>query len=250
MLWQRCRGEQAITPVSGVLYRLVESQEQVATLSLVDNLDEQAILEELLEQAKPDYPSAELAQSELHYLLKTPFRYPPLQWGSRFGQTHEPSIFYGGATEQATLIESAYYRFVFWHAMEAPPIKDKLRTEHTLFTVGYQSEQGIKLHQAPFAGHAELLDPTDYRVCQQLGSAMREAGVMAFEYHSARSKNGDICVGLFEPQALCQRQPLATYGILCEVDANTVAFKLLYQNQVMRFDISDFLIDGELPFPA
>ncbi|MCE2570508.1 RES family NAD+ phosphorylase [Motilimonas eburnea] len=250
MLWQACQGEKAITPVDGVLYRLVESQEQIATLSLVDNLDEQAILEDLLEQAKPDYPSQDLAHGDLHYLLKTPFRYPPLQWGSRFGQTHEPSIFYGGASEQATLIESAYYRFVFWYAMDAPPIKAKMRTEHTLFTVGYQTDKGIKLHQAPFDGHSDLVNPTDYRICQQLGSAMREAGVIAFEYQSARGKTGDICVGLFEPQALVQRQPLATFGILCEIDADTVAFKLLHQNQVVRFSINDFLINGELPFPA
>lgn len=57
---------------------MVESQEQVATLQLVDTLEEQALLEELLESSKPPVP----ADAEpLHYLLKTPFRYPPLRWG-------------------------------------------------------------------------------------------------------------------------------------------------------------------------
>jgi hypothetical protein len=39
-----------------LLYRLVENQEQVATLGYVDTLEEQAVLEELLETSKPDYP--------------------------------------------------------------------------------------------------------------------------------------------------------------------------------------------------
>lgn len=89
-LWQFCSGYSFITPLSGTLYRLVESQEQIATRQLVDTLEEQALLEEMLETVKPSYPGR---LDHLHYLLKTPFRYPPLKWGSRFGRTFEPSIF-------------------------------------------------------------------------------------------------------------------------------------------------------------
>ncbi|MCD8512620.1 MAG: hypothetical protein LRY63_03860 [Nitrincola sp.] len=80
-LWQICNGEQFITYLEGEMYRMVESQEQVATMSYVDSLQEQAVLETLLESAKPSYPDAIISASmgsELHYLLKTPFRYPPL----------------------------------------------------------------------------------------------------------------------------------------------------------------------------
>lgn len=77
-IWRQCKGERHIRPLQGRLVRLVESQEQVATLQLVDTLEEQALLEELLESGKPPVP----ADAEpLHYLLKTPFRYPPLRWG-------------------------------------------------------------------------------------------------------------------------------------------------------------------------
>lgn len=77
-IWRQCKGERHIRPLQGRLVRLVESQEQVATLQLVDTLEEQALLEELLESSKPPVP----ADAEpLHYLLKTPFRYPPLRWG-------------------------------------------------------------------------------------------------------------------------------------------------------------------------
>lgn len=38
--------------------QVVESQAQVATLQLVDNLAEQAVLEDLLESSKPPLPKA------------------------------------------------------------------------------------------------------------------------------------------------------------------------------------------------
>ena len=107
MVWDACNGAQQIGSLKGTLYRLVESQEQVATLGYVDTLDEQALLEEMLESTKPVYREGLMTY---HYLLSTPFRYPPLKWGSRFGAVHEPSIFYGGSTVDVTLAESAYYR--------------------------------------------------------------------------------------------------------------------------------------------
>ncbi|MDP1329436.1 hypothetical protein Q6280_28035, partial [Klebsiella pneumoniae] len=74
-IWLECGGLERIKPIRGVLYRLVESQEQVATVGYVDSLEEQAVLEELLEGSKPAYPG-DLQSQPLHYLLKTPFRYP------------------------------------------------------------------------------------------------------------------------------------------------------------------------------
>ena len=171
MIWQACNGERHLTPLSGTLFRLVESQEQAATLSMVDTLQEQALLEQLLEQTKPPVPPA---AEGLHYLLKTPFRYPPLKWGSRFGSVYEPGIFYAGCSVAVTLAESAYYRLLFWQSMPAPPPKPILRTAHTLFSVHYQTERGIALHQPPFSQHQALLtSKTDYQHTQLLGSAMR-----------------------------------------------------------------------------
>ena len=43
-LWQQCQGELQIKPIKGELLRLVESQEQIATLGYVDTLEEQALL--------------------------------------------------------------------------------------------------------------------------------------------------------------------------------------------------------------
>ena len=52
-IWQACAGVEQIIPLRGRLVRLVENQGQVATLQLVDTLEEQALLEQLLESSKP-----------------------------------------------------------------------------------------------------------------------------------------------------------------------------------------------------
>ncbi len=248
-LWEECTGAAHIGPVQGRLFRLVESQERVATLGYVDSLEEQALLEELLDSSKPDYPAHCIPK--LHYLLATPFRYPPLAWGSRFGGKHEPGIFYGGSSEQATLAESAFYRFVFWYSIQADPPAPVLHSEHTLFTAPYRSERGVRLQQPPFASHRELLrDPADYRQTQALGNTMREAGVEAFEYSSARDPEGGSCVGLFTPAPFTRRTPTTMQAWFCELSAGEVAFKPQAGTDVRRFPLEQFLVDGRLPRPA
>ena len=117
-IWQACAGVEQIIPLRGRLVRLVENQGQVATLQLVDTLEEQALLEQLLESSKPSLPPGD---EPLHYLLRTPFRYPPLRWGSRFGRRHEPSLFYAACRLETAMAETAFYRFVLWYGMVEPP---------------------------------------------------------------------------------------------------------------------------------
>ena len=64
----------------GKAWRVVEAQHEASTMKLVDGPEEQRLLEQLLEAAKPPLPAA---AHGLHYLLATPFRYPPLPGGSR-----------------------------------------------------------------------------------------------------------------------------------------------------------------------
>ncbi|KPQ24627.1 MAG: hypothetical protein HLUCCA13_08910 [Halomonas sp. HL-48] len=247
-VWEACGGTRNIEPISGTLYRLVESQEQVATLSYVDTLEEQEVLEALLEGAKPPYPEQE---QDLHYLLKTPFRYPPLKWGSRFGRVFEPSIFYGGKRIATTLAESAYYRLVFWYSMDGEPVTESLRSEHTLFSVDYAANRGVKLNTGPFVEYLDVLrHPVNYASCQQLGSVMRGSQVEAFEYTSARDIQGGSCVGLFTPEALSQHEPTDMRPWLCVTSAHQVSFKPKNAPGVTTYYLDEFLYNGVLPFPA
>ena len=248
MIWSECDGPKHSRPIAGTLYRLVESQEQVATLGYVDTLEEQALLESMLEDVKPAYPEG---TSGLHYLLKTPFRYPPLKWGSRFGQRHEPSLFYAGQAIEPTLAESAYYRFVFWYSMDGEPVSDRIRTEHTLFSARYSTQHGIRLQEAPFDVYeADLRHPASYAECQALGTAMRDSGIEAFEYHSARDLQAGLCVALFSPSAFTSKRPLRSNQWLCELGATEVSFKKLGTHTVTTFQVSTFFFKDRLPMPA
>ena len=248
MIWAACEGATQLQTICGTAWRLVESQEQIATLGYVDTLEEQALLEELLDAVKPPFPGN---SDNYHYLLKTPFRYPPLRWGSRFGRIHEPGIFYAGCTLKTTLAESAFYRFVFWFSIDCAPVKNTITSAHTLFSVKYTSKRGVKLHALPFARfQQQLTHPNDYSATQQLGSAMRAAKVEAFEYQSARDPEKNHCVGLFIPAALTQKKPSDMTQWLCELSATEVAFKQLGKSEIIRFALDSFLVDGKLPLPA
>jgi hypothetical protein len=247
-LWQQCQGELQIRPIQGVLLRLVESQEQIATLGYVDTLEEQALLEMLLDDTKPNYPAH---CQNLHYLLKTPFRYPPLKWGSRFGQVHEPGIFYGGSSVDVTLAEAAYYRLIFWDSMGGMPPKPQIQTAHTLFSVPYHSDIGIQLQHPPFAGYvATITDRSHYQQSQLLGKAMRGAGVEAFEYPSARDPSAGLCIGLFSAKALASKQPADLSAWWCEVNQHGVSFKAANESNIYHFARNLFTEQDQLPLPA
>lgn len=247
-LWQQCQGELQIKPLQGTLLRLVESQEQIATLGYVDTLEEQALLETLLDDSKPNFP---VHCQNLHYLLKTPFRYPPLKWGSRFGQVHEPGIFYGGGTLNVTLAEAAYYRLLFWDSMTGLAPKAQIQTAHTMFSVPYQTARGIQLQQPPFDSVAAIItDRSHYQATQQLGKAMRSHGIEAFEYPSARDPDAGICIGLFSALALASKQPADLSAWWCEVSQQGVSFKAANQSHIYHFARSLFTEQDQLPQPA
>jgi hypothetical protein len=233
--------------LQGDVFRLVESQEQVATNALVRTLAEQALLEDLIETSKPQLPGPAI---RLHYLLATPFRYPPLPWGSRFGRCFEPSLFYAARTRDTVLAESAYYRFVFWSGMATPP-PAPVDTRHTLFSVAIGTRRGLQLQDPPFEAYAAaLLDRRHYGATQALGSAMRDAGIEAFEYRSARDPRQGLNVALFTPDALAAAKPDILDEWLCQTTAERVSYYSRPGGGICEFPLDTFLVDGELPLPA
>lgn len=245
--WDSCLAEAKPVELGGVLLRLVESQEQVATHQLVSSLERQAVLEDLLETTKP---RRRKGTGQLHYLLATPFRYPPLKHGSRFGTRTEPSLFYGSLDVKTVLAEAAYYRFVFWSGMSTPP-NGKLDTQHTLFGAAYQTRTGMQLQHPPFSQYRDVLrHPSDYRASQALGSSMRAAGVEAFAFPSARDLAGGINLALFTPQALAQPNPVSQEAWLGELTGERATFRALHGNAIHSFPIEALQVDGRLPQPA
>lgn len=246
-VWRECRGKDAIKSLNFNAHRIVESQEQIATANLVDTLEEQAVLEGLLEQTKPPQPIT----SQKHYLLTTPFRYPPLKHGSRFGTRSEPSLFYASMTVATALAETAYYRFVFLDGMESP-WNGRLLTEQSSFVARIATERGAELNQRPFSRFETLLaSPLDYRATQMLGQRMRDAKVEGFRFKSARDLNGGVNAGVFQPGAIRSKQPQKIQQWLCSTTGDEIVFQQnLNRNNVFRFSFTEFCVDGRLPQPA
>lgn len=248
-IWVRCGGHAAIRPIHGELVRVVESQEQIATNALVDSLDEQALLEELIEASKPP-PPVTMAKGELSYLFTTPFRYPPLKHGSRFGGRFEPALFYGAQTVSAALAETAYYRLVFWDGMADPPPAGRLTSQLSAFGARYSTSRGVQLQQPPFDAHrAALTDPTRYGDTQRLGAAMRAEEIEAFEYASARDPDGGVNVALFNAAPFVAKGPDWQQPWLCDLRADGVSFYNKEQGTAV-FERRLFLVDGILSTPA
>lgn len=245
--WDACLADRHPLKLSGTVLRLVESQEQVATNQLVGSLDRQALLEEMLEATKPRLRKG---TESLHYLLATPFRYPPLKHGSRFGTRSEPSLFYGSLETRTVLAEAAFYRFVFWYGMARPPA-GKLDTQHTLFGAAYRTGNGLRLQEPPFAEHrAALASPSDCRASQALGTAMRTAGIEAFEFVSARDPQAGINVALFSPKAFAKKEPVSQEAWLCELTGERVRFRAARGRDLHDFPLALFQVAGTLPWPV
>jgi len=248
--WRRVASAVEPAVFMGTLSRLVENQEQKVTLALTDTLAEHEVLEAMLESSKPlpeDLPGfARLAR--LDYLLRTPWRYPPLRWGSRFGRRFEPSLFYGALGTRALFAEAAYYRLVFLEGMETP-FADRVISQFTVFEALYRSEKGLDLSQEPFARHEDVLrHKSNYGPCQVLGSVLREMGIEAIVYLSARIPGREQNVALFAPAALRSRKHRNPRHGICESRPDGVSFS--FGGELLHYPREQFLEDGRLPVPA
>ncbi len=194
-------------PWSGDIWRVVESQSQIATLKLVDTLDEQAILEAELEGSKPLIPAS---CAGLDYLLATPFRYAPYRHGSRFRRARQPDgCFYAAERVETAVAEEAFYRLLFF--LDAPAAKRPANPqERTAFRVPAGTGLAIDLTAPPLDRDAAIWGhPTDYGPCQALADAAREAGIEAIRYRSVRDPGGGANLALLSPAALRATRPEA-----------------------------------------
>lgn len=246
-IWTQCEGASRFRLLRLVAWRVVEAQHQVSTRKLVDTLAEQALLEELIDTAKPP----DRTGGRLHYLLSTPFRYPPLAHGSRFASRYERGIWYGSEGLRAALAEVAYYRLVFLDGTRAN--LGIVTTELTAFTVRVSSERGIDLVALPFDAHrASIASPSAYGETQALGRAMRAANVELFRYPSARDTEGGINVGILSPAAFSATKPRSMETWRCTATRAWVEIvkRDYFEPSAFSFAREAFLVDGGLPAPA
>lgn len=247
-IWMQCAGDSEIRPLQTVAWRVVESQHEVSTRKLVDSAAEQELLEHLLETVKPPAPEGK----PMHYLLSTPFRYPPLRHGSRFGARYERGLWYGSEQQRTAFAEVAFYRLLFLEGTEAAlaPIIAPL----TSFTVRMRSERSIDLTVPPFDAFTDRISARgSYIHSQPLGRAMREAHVDLVRFRSARDTSGGTNVAAYTPAVFRQAAPQRIERWYCTATRDAVDFT---QSGVARvrtvhvFDRAQFLVDGVLPMPV
>lgn len=193
--------------LEGKVWRLVEAQHRVSTLKLVDTLDEQALLEDLIEETKPVIPQE---CRHLDYLLATPFRYGSIYpQGSRFRRAGRTlGVFYASEAVATAVAEMAFYRLLFFaDSPETPWPRDA--AEYTAFSAAIRTERAIDLTKPPLSkDSARWTAFSDYEACQALADAAREGDLHAIRYRSVRDPEGRANVALLTCRAFTKPKPI------------------------------------------
>lgn len=193
-IWEECNGAKRSLSLTLEPWRIVEAQHISSSRDLVDTKEEHELLEEMLEFSKPPIVPKK------HYLITTPFRYPPLEYGSRFGRIFEPSLWYGALKLTTALAEAAFYRLKFFADTHAS--LGFIEIPMTAFKVYLHTLKGIDLTAPPFITYqGQISHPSSYEYSQPLGTSMREAGMGAFIFTSARDKKEGKNVGVFSVES-------------------------------------------------
>lgn len=252
-LWKTLNGIQYLKSLETEAWRIVEDQSKSYTRSMVDTEEEHEILEQLLDENKPTLKlyGDELALKGLHYLLFTPFRYPPLKTGSRFGKSTERNLCYAALELETAMCEKAYHRFRFLLASTGN-IGDKT-VNATAFKINIFSQRAIDLCTAPFSKYRDYItSPISYQDSQELGSNMRQDGVEIFISYSSRSKKNGKNVNIFSPNAFSKEQVVEKtfQHYTCYFNKKSVEFYPLISTSGVRpivFDVETFYIDDRFP---
>lgn len=214
---QAWRDEWFATPLrsaTALLWRGVEAQHRVATMRLVDSLDDQATLERLLEASKPPLPPA---AEGLHYLLAAPFRYRS-PYGSRFRAGTDPGVWYGAKERETACTEVGYWRWRF--LMDSEGLRGgELVTEHTVFQAQVKGVV-LDLRREPWSAAAEAWTRRDdYAPCQALARAARAHGKAQWIRYASVRRPGGSCGAVLAPQALSLPEAHRLQTWVCKVTA-------------------------------
>jgi hypothetical protein len=194
-------------PLAGNCWRLVEAQHRVATLKLVDSVDEQTVLEDLIESSKP--PLSPECRG-LHYLLSTPFRYGAVYpAGSRFRRAGmSEGVFYASEAPATAVAEMAFHRLLFFADSPDTPWPAN-PAEFTAFCAEYTTRKAIDLTRGKYdAQRRRWMHLADYRHCQDLADTVRAANIEIIRYRSVRDPGGRTNLALLTCRAFASPQPI------------------------------------------
>jgi hypothetical protein len=216
------------------LWRAVEAQHVVATMALVDTIEEQHRLERLLDAAKPTVPAA---ADHLHWLLFTPFRYPPPPGGSRFRCPNDPGVFYGADEIRTACAELGYWRWR--HLRDSPALTSMPTRPQTVFQARIETGT-VDLRAGPFVrDRRHWTDAQDYAQCQRFGRTARDAGIGAIRYESVRDPEHAPCCAVLAPSAFVPPVPLEQQTWMLSVSRDRVVWQ---RTHVLRPEEHEFAV--------
>ncbi|WP_417316885.1 RES family NAD+ phosphorylase [Emcibacter sp.] len=178
------------------VWRVVEFQHRSATMRLTDTLEDQALLEDILEDSKPPLPPS---ARNLDFLLFTPFRYVTYPHGSRFRRSGDlRGVYYASETVTTAVAEAAWGAWLFFR--ESPEtILPENPLRKTAFSVLCRTERYLDLTLPPLGRDRKVwTSPEDYSGCQALADEARTANLDVIGYRSVRDpeegKNAAILI--------------------------------------------------------
>jgi hypothetical protein len=212
-------------------------------MALVDTLEEQALLEQVLDDSKPAVP---IDCRSLHYLLSTPFRYGALYpHGSRFRRAGATAgVFYASQQVTTAVAEMSFRRLLFYAESPGTPWPEQA-AEYTAFSTRYAVKQGLDLSAPPLVRDQKAwTHPTNYAPCQDLADAARSAGVTAIRYESARATGGNVA--LLACAAFTTREPIDRQVWRIHTGAMGVRAICAFPSQRLAFERDAFARDPRI----
>ncbi|WP_269929576.1 RES family NAD+ phosphorylase [Aminobacter sp. HY435] len=231
--------------IDGRCWRLVEAQHRISTLKLVDDLDEQAVLEQLIETTKPSIP---IECRHLHYLLATPFRYGSnYPAGSRFRRAGKTlGVYYASETVGTAVAEMAFYRLLFFSESPDTPWPSDA-AEYTAFAAAISISRAIDLGAPPLSSDRAIwTHPTDYAACQDLADSVREAEIGAIRYISVRDPSGGVNFALMSCRSFAKPDPVDHQTWRIRIGPSGVQALCEFPEIRIGFDRTSFAADPRL----
>lgn len=187
------------------VWRVVEDQWKAATVRITDTLEEQALLEQILDETKPALPPE---AEGFDFLLATPFRYLPYPYGSRFRRAEQiEGVFYASETSTTAIAELAFYRLLFFRESPNTALPSK-PVEYTAICVPIRTGAHIDLSAPPLdTDEASWTDFTNYGPCQDLADSARAAGIELIRYRSVRDPEHGTNVAVLTFSAFAENHP-------------------------------------------
>ncbi|MGB5325924.1 MAG: RES family NAD+ phosphorylase [Pseudomonadales bacterium] len=230
-------------------WRVVETQEIAATQTITRSAAEQSRLEELLDASKPPVPDD---CDGLSYLLYTPFRYPPLSHGSRFGGRFERGIFYASLVPEAAFAECALYLWLFQQGPREMGPLASIRDQRTAFSAQLKSAKAIDTSRDAFKKvQRKISDAANWNFSQQLGSALR-AVKSGFCLYASPRLDGAVNVAVFDPKSFAEQEPREIQHWHLALDTERCRFsrRTSSGDQTIEFEYAQFTVEGSIPHPS